>query len=306
MSLLEKVRENKKRRKLLKEAEYERTVLLREPKRNYTKQKRKWLHTSTYFSDKEKNLHIIYSVCENKNCISKQKKNVFDFIIDDPVTTDRICTMCGYVQREYPSAYKLGDYTSPERFYKRSSYNRSTHLRERLRELVLQEPVIASSIRDQILATYRKRGRGCKNGEWRRGPEMSKGDVKDLLREANVSTKKYLEKWLTIRKICTGYQPPRLHPSILDQVQNDFSKVKRIWQENRNNLRRGRKNLIKYNEVICNLLLRAGGQAVYDTYRDALPGISNALRVELLEIWRDINKQADWIVCVPVSVRSKF
>lgn len=106
-----------------------------------------------------------------------------------------------------------------------------------------------------------------------------------MIRESGLSTKKYLEKWITIY-IHLGMQPPlpnRPNPALVDCVNTYLDIIAREWNNAHPSFKGQRRENIKNINFLFQLSLLKSGYLNYITYANEFPVVvSDAKYQELV------------------------
>jgi len=216
-----------------------------------------------------------------------------------------VCTACGLCSRtgvygdsvDFPSRCVESD---------AAVYKRVIYFNERMSAFVFSEPGIHSAVRDDIVRSFHaflgtERGRHFDHRRSQLALRLGKEEFKDILVAARAPTKKYLEKW---RSVCAWLQeghlvPPRPSRSTIDALKALFASVDRAWASEE--VRLGRRNMIKGNFIIRHLLIMEGGAEMYETYVFEFP--LEGSQLNNAERWGCICRACGWEIRIPVTVR---
>ncbi len=232
-----------------------------------------------------------------------------DSVIDDAVGGQRVCTAagCGRVLETalFGDRNGLVEWFPPRPVG--STYRRTTHANERISQLHMREPAIEARHRDAIMAAYdvwrqlpdfaqrRARYDDPADADERARDEryLSKGDVSAILQLAGLEKRSLLEKWITIRYMCTRYVPRPMRPDVYEAWRDDFRLVSAVWNAHESirtldgHVRR--QNIINLNFIFAQLLLFHGNE-VWQRHRLEFPQVGEAKREELFRHWLRICK----------------
>jgi len=221
---------------------------------------------------------------------------------------------CGHVQRG-AVYYKLSDrrddgttlvqgtvdedYDLGSLKLKRSLYDRKTHFTERMTQFMGIEPKVYNRQWERIMATFDDMYRGRPKPR-----ELTKPEVKELIKRAKLPMKQFLEKWLQIadRLLGPGWRP-KPSGELVMSLQDKYRTLESLWPETREHFRAlhgvRRKNIPNLNMTICALLLMHG-QDIYDRYERYFPQINKPKWTQVWRMYTHMALRAGWCPRVPV------
>jgi hypothetical protein len=224
-------------------------------------------------------------------------------LIENDVCGDCVCTGCGMVVSR---AAALGsDYSDFERVCPTSkARTRENYMRERMSQWNLAEPPIPLADCEKLRAAYNG-GYGKRDprlGELEFDPALQKSTVRLIILRAELSTKKYTEKWLSIRKMLGAHEHPRPTAELVAFILDRFVRIVQIWQRYGAGLcppGHARKSLFNYNYMIQRLLLLHSVDA-YNTHVAWFP-VQASQKVDAMDtMWRALCAVADWPCYQPI------
>lgn len=211
-----------------------------------------------------------------------------------------ICTLCGasnrIISKEAYCPFNIVRKKSRSAVYTRRSY-----LNELLRQWLMIEPPLYHIPSRKLLVAYWKWT--MRTGEVR---QLDKSDIKDVIDIAELSRKRFLEKWRSIRVLVQGGEfpfPPRPDNDTVAAIESAFLEVNRVWNGNAElRARAGRKSIISTYYIIRRLLMMMSGD-VFRMWGDEFP-IPDTERdsKRLFTIWTDICICLAWPVRVVTRV----
>lgn len=179
-----------------------------------------------------------------------------------------VCTLCGACR-----PYYLGTVDACAQDSRPSSspsvYKNYTHIKERISQWLCQEPTIPARHRQQLVTAYnRMRIETPAHFQIR---ELDKGFIRLVIRQAGLSSKKHLEKWVTIHSLVRHSPiPPRPSYQTVSGVEGLMQIIVRQWVRAHPANNRRKKNILSINLLFLLCLLKLG-QKQYDTYRNEFP-----------------------------------
>jgi hypothetical protein len=225
-------------------------------------------------------------------------------LLENDASGDCVCTGCGVVVDR--SAALGTDYNDFERVCPGAkARTRENYMRERMSQWTMGEPSIPSVDREKLRAAF-NRGFGSypeSDGVFEFDPALPKHTVREIIIRAGLSTKKYTEKWLTIRSKLLGADPhPLPSPDLVHFIIERFKKIVQIWQCNSSVLcppGHGRKSLFNYNYIIRQLLLLHSVEA-YNTHCAWFPVLASQKISAMDVMWRAVCVEAEWPCYRPI------
>lgn len=181
---------------------------------------------------------------------------------------------------------------------------RENYMRERMSQWNLSEPPIPMVDREKLRAAYNGGygGRDPSSGELEFDPALQKQTVRLIIIRAGLSTKKYTEKWLTIRKMLGAAPHPLPTADLIGFILERFTRIVSIWQRYGKSLcppGHERKSLFNYNYMIQQLLLLHSIDA-YNTHVAWFPVQASQKVVAMDAMWRALCAYAEWPCYHPI------
>ena len=130
---------------------------------------------------------------------------------------------------------------------------------------MLQEPTICATHRTLLYKAFLESG-GAATLRTTNYKQFSRS----LIVSANLSTRKYLEKYLSIYVMCGGQLPPRLSQHTISEIKDELRVVLRQWNAYVSELPR-KQTIISINLILLCCLLRVAGMHLYELHCDELP-----------------------------------
>jgi hypothetical protein len=232
----------------------------------------------------------------------RQTVSVPRHVIND-ASGDCVCSGCGSVLSR--AAAVSNDFSDFGRVYpKARARTRVNYINERMGQWNLSEPPIPAADRELLRLAY-NHGHGVYDvgsGVIEFDPALQKSTVRDIIIRAGLCTKKYTEKWLSIRKMLGAPPHPMPSPDLISFIQSRFNTVISIWERYGRTLcppGHERKSLFNYNYIITQLLLQHS-VAAYDTHVAWFPVVEGPKTEALQKMWFAICREAEWPAYKPV------
>jgi hypothetical protein len=223
-------------------------------------------------------------------------------LTENDVCGDCVCTGCGVVVSR---AAALGtDYNDFDRVCPTSkARTRENYMRERMSQWNLAEPPIPLSDCEKLRAVYNGGyGRNEHGTVLEFDPALQKQTVRLIIIRAGLSTKKYTEKWLSIRKMLGAEVHPLPTAELVAFILERFVTIVQVWQRYGASLcppGHARKSLFNYNYMIQRLLLLHSVEA-YNTHVAWFP-VQASQKVDAMDaMWRALCAVADWPCYQPI------
>lgn len=206
------------------------------------------------------------------------------------------CTNCGRVHSASGRQFSHSVYDYSRTSQRKKPNTRCNYFNERLSQWQCQEPAIPSHDRESLVVTYNG-GLGPYHPEdgalYYPDPVLCKDTVRQIIIDAGLAPKVYLEKWLTIR-IMLGAEPhPMPDHELVQFMRERFWHLERCWRQNAD-MHPRRKSLPNYNFIIRQLLLLHSAEA-YETHYCWFPVSVEAER-GLMEDWVECCHMTRWPV----------
>lgn len=172
---------------------------------------------------------------------------------------------------------------------------RLNYLKERLSQWCCAEPAIPVRDMEQIRATYNM-GLGPNTEE--QGlfydPNLPKETVRDIIVDAGLSPRKYVEKWLTIRVALGAAPRPKPSQGLMEAIINQFKRFNAAWKQYPE-LHPGRKSMICYNFFILQVLLMIDVE-LYKLHAWTFPLVEEPKAEDLKRMWAAVARRIGWPV----------
>jgi hypothetical protein len=165
----------------------------------------------------------------------------------------------------------------------------------------MSEPVIPFAHRQRLLAAYRIIGPSSAPHR-----QLDKGFVRSLIKQAGLSSKKHLEKWLTIHRLVDHSPlPPRPGFGLLQSIQGHMQIIIHQWARAHPANNQRKKNILSINLLFLLCLLKHG-QKSFDTYAREFPLNVSPVRIgNTLEQFARLMEHSEWgRTAVPIRISS--
>jgi hypothetical protein len=216
-------------------------------------------------------------------------------LLESDANGDRVCTVCGTVSDR--TAGVAVDYADRMRVVPSArAHTRLNYMRERLSQWRMGEPQIPAADVFALRTAYNG-GFGALDpslGVYEFDPFLSKPVVRAVIKRAGLATRKYTEKWLTIRKLLGCESHPVPSASLLRFVEEHFIAVVNVWEAHRDDIAGSeRKSMICYN-FIFHMLLLLSSVDDYITHSPWFPMVSRSKWRALSEMWVIVCSYTGW------------
>lgn len=204
-----------------------------------------------------------------------------------------VCSRCGLVDSSsgylVPSFERVVSAQANSRGHSNARFN---YFKERMSQWACTEPPIPMADRMRLLETYRS----AMGTPLQFDPFLPKHEVRRLVITAELASKKYTEKWLSIRILCGADPHPFPTNELIERLEGYFLAVLNTWQS-MPSLRQGRSSLPSYDYMICQFLLFISKE-VYILYAPWFAQKTECASPQLATCWSAICRRLGWpILC---------
>lgn len=182
-------------------------------------------------------------------------------------------------------------------------YRRGVYLRERLSQWLGTEPALEHETKEALRRGTDEFYRLASPPRARAedgGPRLSKSEIRKIITLSGLSTRRYLEKWLTIRCFIDGRRRIAPAPDVYSSVSASLNEMSRCWDTDVS-VRLGRDNIPSINFLFRVALLRHS-MAAYLTHRTQFP-LDNKKARTVTRLWGyyvELCRSLNWLVFVPL------
>lgn len=174
-----------------------------------------------------------------------------------------------------------------------SAYKHMVHFSERISQWTCTEPGICSAHRTLLLDAFDRLAPNLQTNQY-------KQLARSLIQEAGLSSRKYLEKYLSIFVMVGGKLPvPRPSQALVEDIKSEIKTIIKAWNQYVTLLPKKR-TIISINIILLVCVLRVAGQKVFDMYYHELP-ITKADLLRNIGLFQTI-MLSDWGV-FPIPMR---